>query len=180
MKPEVYHLNWPLKPVKPDKHGVVWRVVYFDIAFDPREHDGRKIHIYEAGGMRSITKEELSLPATTHCVITDMTIVHSEPRYASWPIKVYRKDGIRCKDVLSAIYETYHKSIKDEDRIPEQEKENSEIFRRKRCEDASGLFEYNWRQGPLRADILRSHRIFAGLEQDGSQWKLHLNSYHHS
>lgn len=178
MKPEAYHLNWPLKLAKPDRHGKMPRRLYFDIAFDPRENEGKRIRICDQTQfLRSISKEELQLPVTTHCVLTSMTITHNEPQFAMWPIKVHRKEGIRCIDVFAAIYETFHMSLKPEDGVSEEEKKYADRHRQSRCQDASGLFEYNWRQGLLRVDILRSRRIFAGLEQDGSQWKLQLNSY---
>jgi hypothetical protein len=178
MKPEAYHLTWPLKTAKPDRQGNLPRKIYFDIAFDPRENEGKQIRICDQTQfLRSMNREELESPVTTHCTLTDMTITHHEVQFSRWPIKVHRREGIRCIDVFAAIYETFHKSVKPEDGISEDEKKYADRHRKKRCQDASGLFEYNWRQGLLRVDILRSRRIFAGLEQDGSHWKLQLNSY---
>jgi hypothetical protein len=176
MKPAAYALHDFLRPPKFDKTGRI-KTLYFDIAFDPREHDGASIRVYERGMMQPIHPYYLEQSACTHAKLTEMTIYHHDSRYAMWPIRVRRKDGIRIKDVYIAIYDTFHKSIKPEDGIPEEDRRNAQPHREKRCQTSSGLYEYNWRQGLMRVDVLRSHRVFCGIEQDGINYRLYLKSY---
>ncbi|KAK2463385.1 hypothetical protein APHAL10511_004611 [Amanita phalloides] len=176
MKPAAYALHDYLRPTKADKSGR-FRTIYFDIAFDPREHDGGSIRVYERGMMQPIHRYYLEQSACTHANLTEMTIYHADSRYAMWPIRIRRKDYIRVWDVYAAIYDTFHKSIKSSDGIAEEDMLHAEPHREKRCQKSSGLYEYNRRQGLLRVDILRSHRVFAGIEQDGINYRLHLKSY---
>lgn len=177
MKPAAYALNDFLRPPKADKSGRV-RKLYFDVAFDPRENDGARIRVTELGQVHSMSRHYLNQPACTHAELTEMIIYHENPRYAIWPVHIRRKDGIRVKDVYAAIYETFHRPVKPEDMIAEEDMRNAEPHREKRCQKMSGIFEANWRQGLLRVDIFRSHTIFGGIEQDGIHYKLHLRSYY--
>lgn len=170
MKPAAYALHDCLRPPKPDKSGWLTWSLYFDIAFDPREHDGASIRVYDRGVLQPIQRYFLEQSACTHEHLTDMTIYHTDPFFAMWPIRVRSKDYVRVMDVFVAIYETYHKSIKPDDRISEEERRYAEPHREKRCQKSS-------KHGLLRVDILRSHRVFAGIEQDGINWRLHLKSY---
>ncbi|KAF8624392.1 hypothetical protein AX15_005878 [Amanita polypyramis BW_CC] len=177
MKPEAIALNDFLRPIKHERHGRHNRGVFFDIAFDPRENDGARIKISEGARVQSMPYENLDQSACTHDLLTEMTIYHADARYAMWPIRVRRKEGIRVRDVYAAIYDSFHKTVRSEDGIPEGDRRNAEPHRDARCRQASGLYEYNWRQGLLRVDVLRSHTIFAGIEQDGKHYRLYLKSY---
>ena len=177
MKPESIALNDFLRPTKSDKPGRFQRAVFFDIAFDPRENEGARIKISEGTRVQAMPYEFLDQSACTHDLLMEMTIYHADERYAMWPIRVRRKEGIRVRDVYAAIYDTFHKPVRSEDRIPEGDKWYAEPHREARCREASGLFEYNRRQGLLRVDVFRSHTIFAGIEQHGKNYRLHLKSY---
>jgi len=172
MKPAAYALHDYLRPPRMDKTGRVSRSLYFDIAFDPRENNGASIRVYDRGRMMPIERHLLEQSACTHAHLTDMTIYHSDPYFAMWPVRVRSKDYIRIMDVFAAIYETLHRSIKPEDRITEDDRRHAEPHREKRRQ-----YEYNGRQCLLRVDILRSHRVFAGIEQDGINYRLYLKSY---
>jgi len=170
MKPAAYALHDCLRPPKPDKSGWLTWSLYFDIAFDPRERDGANIRVYDRGAMQPIQRYFLEQSACTHEHLKEMTIYHTDPFFAMWPVRVRSKDYVRVMDVFAAIYETYHKSIKPDDRISEEERRYAEPHREKRCQKSS-------KQGLLRVDVLRSHRVFAGIEQDGINWRLRLKSY---
>ncbi|PFH51205.1 hypothetical protein AMATHDRAFT_143053 [Amanita thiersii Skay4041] len=101
------------------------------------------------------------------------------PDYETWSIVAKRKEGLRVRDVLQAIYDAFHVRLTsaEQNSISPQMKDYLMTYNDRRCRDAAGLAEYNKKQGLLRVDVLRSHRIFAGLEQDGKYWKLTLESY---
>ncbi|KAJ7583456.1 hypothetical protein C8J56DRAFT_210192 [Mycena floridula] len=118
-----------------------------------------------------ITREEEELPVSTHCKVTKMVIVCRE--LSRWPVRVERREGIRCIDVFIAIYETFQKPLTSTER--RELNSNSSSCQRhfeQRCRDSPGITEVNLRQGLLRIDLLRGQRIFRGIRQAGADWVL--------
>ncbi|KAF8625958.1 hypothetical protein AX17_006683 [Amanita inopinata Kibby_2008] len=186
MKPENIALCWPLRTPpkdgrKPHHPEATW-LTYFDIAFDPRDDSGRNVRIIEGWAHnRPIRVVELDSPASTHCTLKEMYIVL--PEHPEWPVVVRRAEGIRCRDVLQAIYDTFHIRLTqlELNNMPPEKINGAWPHFDIRCKQASGLPAYNREQGLLRVDVLRSHKIFAGLEQDAKvdkRWVLRLNSYY--
>jgi len=83
-------------------------------------------------------------------------------------IRIRRRDGIRCIDVLQEIFNAYDQRLSRE----EQQALALEIDERcvtafkRRCKDAPHLPPVNERQGMRRVDLLRGRRVFNGLIRD--------------
>jgi len=162
MKAEAIALNWPLTEpnrTSPRKQRLQ-RSVFFDLAFDPRKSRGVTIPIAPDLAHRvDMPPDMIRLPASTHCTLTEMRISLDREEFKRWPIKVKRKEGVRCLDIFEAIYKTLQHRLTDED------------IR------AFGLSDYNKQRGMRRVDLLRGRRFFRGIKQSGDEWTLLLDDY---
>ncbi|KAE9407305.1 hypothetical protein BT96DRAFT_797980, partial [Gymnopus androsaceus JB14] len=82
-----------------------------------------------------------------------------------WPIKVKRKEGVRCLDIFEAIYKTLQHRLTDEDirAFGEARIQHCYNFYLQRCADSPGLSDYNKQRGMRRVDLLRGRRFFRGI-----------------
>ena len=174
---EAIALSWPLNVS--DRPGRLRKPrVYFDIWFSPRR-DPTAVMAFTSAGFRPLSEDDHYLPASSHCVLTEMDITCPILR-TSFIIKVERPQGIRCVDVFQGIFNAYDARLTAE----EQRRFASEIDERcwrafrQRCQDAPHLPEVNQRQGMRRVDLLRGVRIYDGLTRDARSqtWVL---KFHH-
>lgn len=162
MKSEAIALSWPLTEpnrTSPRKQRLQ-RSVCFDLAFDPRKSRGVTMPITpDVAHRMDMPHDLIRLPASTHCTLTEMRIYLDREEFKCWPIRVKRKEGVRCLDVYEAIYKTLQHRLTDED------------------VRAFGLPDYNMQHGMRRVDLLRGRRFFRGLQQSGDDWILLLDDY---
>lgn len=159
MKAEAIALSWPL--TEPSRNVRKQRMsICFDVAFDPRKSRGVTVPIStDVAHRMDMSYDAIRLPASTHCTLTEMRLTLDQEEFKCWPIKVKRKEGIRCLDVFEAIYKTLQHRLTDED---------VRTF---------GLSDYNKQYGMRRVDLLRGRRFFRGIVQSGDDWILRLDDY---
>jgi len=162
LKEEVISLSWPLVQYTVRRRSRN-TLLYFDARFDPR--DPRNLLDNRSGEMAPMSEADRNLPASTHCTLTEMII--RCPQIGK--ITVTRSKGVRCIDVFSAIYDAYHKRLRS-DEMPQDIERYTRHFE-KRCEDSSRPAAERM-AGMRRVDLLSRHRIFDGLSQEGTDWKL--------
>ncbi|KAF8831891.1 hypothetical protein HHX47_DHR1001293 [Lentinula edodes] len=179
MKAEAIALNWPLR--EPDRSPRKQRIsICFDVAFDPRASKGVTVpYDIDIAHRRDMSHTDIRLPASTHCILTEMRIFIDSEEFRCWPIRVKRKEGIRCLDVYEAIYKTLQHRLTDDDvrTFGEARIQRCWNYCLQRCIDSPGLPEYNKQRGIRRVDLLRGRRFFRGLVQSGDDWILHLDDY---
>ncbi|KAK6987532.1 hypothetical protein R3P38DRAFT_1320394 [Favolaschia claudopus] len=173
------------KPLKPKATSLRWLLVkytssfkrskdpllYFDIGFDPRNHDNLKDRRSKAG-MTPVPEEDRILSASSHCFITDMNIVC--PKVGV--VMVSRRDGIRCIDVFDAIFQTYNEPMRQTEYPgPDVKIERYMRHFKARCDACPNPSREFW-VGMRRVDLLRGRRIFDGLTRLGSDWELKLEA----
>jgi hypothetical protein len=177
MKSEDIALSWPL--TEPSRNPRKQRIsICFDVAFDPRKSKGVTIPLYPDVAHRTdMPHDMIRMPASTHCKLGDMRIYLED--FRCWPIKVKRKEGIRCLDVFEAVYKTLQHRLTDEDvrTFGEARIQRCYNFFLQRCADSPGLKDYNIQYGMRRVDLLRGRRFFRGLVQSGEEWTLLLDDY---
>ncbi|KAJ3769452.1 hypothetical protein FB446DRAFT_706218 [Lentinula raphanica] len=170
MKAEAIALNWPLR-VPDDRNPRKSRIsICFDVAFDPRAPKGVTVpYDTDIAHRRDMSREDIRLPASTHYL----------EEFKCWPIRVKRKEGVRCLDVYDAIYKTLQHRLTDEDvrTFGEARIQRCWNYCLQRCIDSPGLSEYNKQRGIRRVDLLRGRRFFRGLVQSGDDWILQLDDY---
>ncbi|KAJ6587035.1 hypothetical protein DFH09DRAFT_1308099 [Mycena vulgaris] len=162
LKEESIVLSWPLLPFAERRRHPL---VYYDVAFDPRDpanvKDNRRVHFL------ALPEEDRELPVSTHCKLTEI-VIHC-PHVGS--LVVERAEGLRCIDVFYAIYCKYQKKPRSNE-MPADRSKYQPAFEQ-RCNDCPGLAEYNRTQiGFLRVDLLRGKRIFEGLKRSNGRWEL--------
>ncbi|KAF5388727.1 hypothetical protein D9757_004801 [Collybiopsis confluens] len=179
MKAEAIALNWPL--TEPSRHSRKQRMsICFDVAFDPRKPKGVTVPIStDVGHRMDMPYDAIRLPASTHCTLTEMRFTLDQEEFKCWPIKVKRKEGVRCLDVFEAIYKTLQHRLTDEDvrTFGEARIQRCYSFCLQRCIDSPGLPDYNKQYGMRRVDLLRGRRFFRGIVQSGDDWILCLDDY---
>jgi len=162
LKDESIVLSWPLLPFSERRQHPL---VYYDVAFDPRDpeniKDNRRVHFL------ALPDEDRELPISTHCKLTKI-VIHC-PHVGS--LVVERAEGLRCIDVFHAIYCKYQKKPRPHE-MPAETSKYKTAFEQ-RCNDCPGLAEYNRTKiGFLRVDLLRGKRIFEGLKRTNGRWEL--------
>ncbi|KAF9067265.1 hypothetical protein BDP27DRAFT_1449109 [Rhodocollybia butyracea] len=154
-------LSWPL--IEPGRTSARKKrpIICFDIAFDPRKSRGVTVQAFPDVAHRvDIPSDTIRLPASSHCILTEMQIFLDVEDFRRWPVKVKRKSGIRCLDVFYTIYETFQRTLNPED------------IR------SFGLPLYNRQHGTMRrVDLLRGRRFFRGIVRSGEDWMLLLDDY---
>ncbi|KAJ3998150.1 hypothetical protein F5050DRAFT_1286886 [Lentinula boryana] len=179
MKAEAIALNWPLR--EPDQNPRRARSsICFDVAFDPRTTKGVTVpYDIDVAHRRDMSRDDIRLPASTHCTLTEMRISLDQEDFKCWPIRVKRKEGIRCLDVYEAIFKTLQYRLTDDDvrTFGEARIRRCWNYCLQRCIDSPGLSEYNKQRGIRRVDLLRGRRFFRGLVQSGDNWILYLDDY---
>jgi hypothetical protein len=163
LKDESIVLSWPLVPYDDRRH-LKYPLLYYDVAFDPREldnvKDNRAIHFL------ALPQEDRELPVCAHSTLT--AIVIDCPHVGS--LVVERPEGLRCIDVFYAIYCKYKKKPRTNE-MPVDKAKYRAAFEQ-RCKDCPGLDDFNRRAGFLRVDLLRGKRIFNGLKRSKGRWEL--------
>lgn len=151
--------------------------LYFDVGFDPLNAEPLGIRALGDAYPRPLTRDERGTPASSHCMLTKMTITC--PKLEHWPVVVERADGLRCIDVFKAIYDTYC--------VPLTRSELGVIGSiyidscmpafRQRCKDSPGITLYNEKRGVCRVDLLRTKRIFKCLtkNKEPATWTLEFD-----
>ncbi|KAJ4485600.1 hypothetical protein J3R30DRAFT_3696977 [Lentinula aciculospora] len=176
MKAEAIALNWPLR--EPERSPRKQRLnICFDVAFDPRVTKGVTVpYDTDIAHRKDMSHDDIRLPASTHCTLTEMRIFLDLEEFKCWPIKVKRKEGVRCLDVYEAIYKTLQHRLTDDDvrTFGEARIQRCRKYCLQRCIDSPGLPDYNKQRGIRRVDLLEGRRFFRGLVQSGEDWKLHL------
>ncbi|KAJ7287417.1 hypothetical protein C8J57DRAFT_585423 [Mycena rebaudengoi] len=166
LKEEAIALSWPLVRYadrkKSKHHGPL---LYYDAAFDPKDvanvKDNRRVHFLP------LPHDDRELPVSTHCKLTEMII--DCPHVGQ--LIVTNPNGLRCIDVLNAIYLKYQKKPRSGE-MPADTTRYMASFAQ-RCEDCPGLAEFNKKQGFRRIDLLKGKRIFDGLKRSASgHWEL--------
>ncbi|KAJ7643580.1 hypothetical protein FB45DRAFT_278295 [Roridomyces roridus] len=167
LKEESISLSWPL--VKYTKSSKRSRnpLLYFDVGFDPRQHNNLKDN--STGQWLALSNADCHLSASTHCELTSMVI--ECPLIG--PVNIDRPGGICVLDVFSAIYDAYHVRLSSEER-PDDVDGRYEATFRKRCEDFKPYPAAEARRGMRRVDLLRGKRIFDGITREGAHWKVEL------
>ncbi|GLB38725.1 hypothetical protein LshimejAT787_0505900 [Lyophyllum shimeji] len=173
-KEEAIAISWPLiEPCKRKRLRPPRPPLFFDIAFNPTEHDPRFgiRALTEVGYTRPLTREEMDTPASSHCVLQEMIIQCDEPELQRWNAVARRAEGLRCIDVFQAIHDTYN--------VPLTPAEIDELrdylpFCRpaflQRCRDAPGLELQHQLRGMCRVDLLRTKRLFRGMIRRNGVW----------
>ena len=179
MKAEAIALSWPL--TEPNRNSRRQRMsICFDVAFDPRKPKGVTVPVSNDVAHRmDMPYDDIRLQASTHCILTEMRLTLDQEEFKCWPIKVKRKEGVRCLDVFEAIYKTLQHRLTDEDvrTFGEARIQRCYRFCVQRCIDSPGLSDYNKQYGMRRVDLLRGRRFFRGIVQSGDDWILRLDDY---
>ncbi|KAF9240243.1 hypothetical protein BU15DRAFT_45954 [Melanogaster broomeanus] len=166
MKQPAFDLHWQLLPYDPRRSKGVLR---FDTAF-PVDN----ICFLNRGHRTKLTELELN-KAAANGTMTKMQITFTHGPF-TWEVDVKRSQGIRCRDVFQAIYDTFNEQLTPEERrlVPDPSKCH-EAFRL-RCSVADGLPHVERALGWKRVDVLLHHTIFLGLTQEksGGDWYLNL------
>lgn len=121
-----------------------------------------------------LTDQDLDEPASSEPV-TKMTITF-EQRPFSWTIDVDNPDGIRCRDVFEAIYNTFNQQLTLGElwRVPDR-RACEEAFRIRNIVLGSPQIERSL--GWKRVDALLHHTIFHGLTMNSKgDWVLNLGA----
>lgn len=168
LKDEAISLSWPLVESTQPKR-CRYPGLYFDIGFDPRIPWNIRMDRERGKILSEITRDEEEIPVSTHCKVTKMVITCKD--LSRWPVYVERREGIRCIDVFRAIYETFHQPLTTREKRDLVSQSHQRPFEQ-RCRDSPGLKEYNLKQGMLRVDLLKGHRIFRGIRPSGADWVL--------
>jgi hypothetical protein len=171
LKPEAVALSWPLIDYALPKRRR-YPLLYFDIGIDPSIVSNLTLN--RNGFNTHTTLAEQEIPASSHCNLTEMTIVCEGLGW--WPIRIKRDEGLRCIDVFKAIYETFHQRLTDEERLALDPYGRCIPAFLQRCRDSPGVNEWNENQGLKRVDLLRGHRIFKGIYQAGNEWILMIDN----
>ncbi|KAF5336242.1 hypothetical protein D9758_014356 [Tetrapyrgos nigripes] len=177
-KHEAISLMWPLVGERLNHKGHVQACpLYFDVAFEPWYN----VSIWSATEKRArkFFPAQQECPASPRTLLTEMTIFCD--MMDMWPVRVVRKEGIRCLDVFDAIYRTYAVPVTDKEKqiLGPEVILRSEAAFSQRIRDGPGLPYVNERLGVLRVDTLANYRIFGGLVQNGEDWKLILKDPRH-
>lgn len=184
-KEEHIALSWPLLEYAKRKRQRKPRL-YFDLAFDPRERNTRYgIRVQDiidpnvlgqCGPLRHPREDELNMSVSSHCDLTEMTIVCMERGLDRWPVVVRRPEGaIRCIDVFAAIYDTFHVTLTpgEIDVLAEPVRNAYGTFLQ-RCKDSPGNERQEQLRGMCRIDLLRSMKIFQGITRRNGVWVLEV------
>lgn len=113
--------------------------------------------------------------------ITSMTIRCA--RLPQWEVHVRRQGDapIRCLDVFTAVYDTFHVPLTDAEKenIGEEYLQSCEVHWKARCKAAACLTDVEELQGLRRVDLLRGRTMFRGLTcpaPGSGYWMLHLET----
>ncbi|KAH7885484.1 hypothetical protein F5I97DRAFT_1937679 [Phlebopus sp. FC_14] len=130
----------------------------------------------EQGYRTKLTAAELDKPAVNG-TLTKMLITFERGEF-TWEVDVKRAQGIRCRDVFEAIYDTFNEQLTPYEKrfIPMDRYAAIQEAFRLRCKLAAGLSEVELGLGWKRVDILEHGTIFLGLTQQksGGDWILNL------
>lgn len=177
-KEEAIAISWPLiEPSKRRRLRPPRPPLFFDIAFNPTEHDPRYgiRALADFGFTRALTQEEKDTPASSHCVLQEMIIACDERELGRWNVVARRAEGLRCIDVFQAIYATYNVPL-----TPLEIAELSDYVPScipafiQRCKDTPGLELKHQERGMCRVDLLRTKRLFKGMTRRNGVWILEL------
>ncbi|KAJ6585565.1 hypothetical protein B0H19DRAFT_1110164 [Mycena capillaripes] len=166
LKEESISLSWPLVKFA-DRPRLAKPLLHFDVGFDPRLP--RNLGYNRSGEWSPLSETDRNLPVATHCTLTKM-VIHC-PKIGE--ITVKKSEGIRCIDVLAAVYDAYHERLK-RDEWPQDIEWYKKYFDQ-RCRNCASNTEAERRAGMRRVDLLRGKRIFDGLLRSGADWKLEFS-----
>lgn len=180
-KEEEISLSWPfIDPAgKSDKHQRQrYPKLFYDVGMNPwADRVGVRAYLPGCVYTRQLLDEELYLPVSSHCVLRRMTIMCEYME--RWPVVAERAEGLRCIDVFDAIHRTFA--------VPLTAEEKSSYTReflescipafKQRCTDGPGITAHNEAKGLCRVDVLRTKKIFRGIEKKSkhSAWILTLD-----
>ncbi|KAF9222972.1 hypothetical protein BS17DRAFT_164196 [Gyrodon lividus] len=170
MKQPAFDLHWQLLPYDTRRSR---RLLRFDMAFPVDQ-----ISFQDCGFRTRLTDAELNKPAANG-TMSKMLITFEQGPF-SWEVDVKRSQGIRCRDVFQAIYDTFDEQLtREEQRLVPDRRACEEAFRL-RCKLAAGLPDVERTLGWKRVDVLLHHTIFLGLTQakSGGDWILNLGMPH--
>ncbi|TFK71250.1 hypothetical protein BDN72DRAFT_837829 [Pluteus cervinus] len=176
LKAEAVALSWPLVDYA-SRNRSEYPPLYFDVWFDPKGSDWG-VREHRGGYSTPLPHSTWDIPVSSHCILTEMVIVsrHLE----QWPVVVRKPTGLRCGDILEAIYHNYQKPLTREEQrqIGHDYLERCRKAFQLRCKESPGLPAYNEKCGLRRVDLLRGKRIFKGLTQKfdtPGQWLLEFH-----
>lgn len=180
-KDEEISLSWPfIDPAgKSDNHQrQQFPRLFYDVGMHPWvEGVGIRKYISGSAYTEALTREQLDLPVSSHCILRRMTIMceHMD----RWPIVAERAEGLRCLDVFEAIYRTFSVPLTAEEKssYTRQFLDSCMPAFKQRCLDGPGLTARNEAMGLCRIDVLRTKKIFRGIEKKSrnSAWILTLD-----
>ncbi|KIJ17580.1 hypothetical protein PAXINDRAFT_9526 [Paxillus involutus ATCC 200175] len=168
MKQPAFDLHWKLLPYDLRRSR---RLLRFDMAFPVDQ-----INFQDHYGRTRLTELELNKPAANG-TMTKMLITFEQGPF-SWEVDVKRAQGIRCRDVFEAIYDTFNEQLTREERRLVPDRHACEEAFRLRCALAAGLPDVERALGWKRVDVLLHRTIFLGLTQakSGGDWILNLGT----
>ncbi|KIJ64578.1 hypothetical protein HYDPIDRAFT_28512 [Hydnomerulius pinastri MD-312] len=168
MKPPAFDLHWQLLPYDQRRSR---RRIRFDMAFPVGD-----ICFSDQGYRTKLANSDLDKPAANG-LMTKMLITFEKGPF-SWEVDVKRAQGIRCRDVFEAIYDTFNEQLTLEEQrlVPRAERQSCHQALRLRCKLVPALAEVEYALGLKRVDVMQTQTIFLGLTQpkSGGDWVLNL------